>query len=173
MQATIEYLSAKAIFTKGLASSTFEGDEMAAVYTALNPAVMPPNSYKVSGLLPDVYAEYYRKVKAILDHQPWLNVVFDGSDDIAKNRLFNVSIQVPGSVAFYWITVDTGDERQTAENTVEILKPILLDLTGNDLSRINSVVTDTNSTMRKTQRLLGNEAALGHLFLSLCDSHGL
>ncbi|KAM5529672.1 hypothetical protein FOXYSP1_17516 [Fusarium oxysporum f. sp. phaseoli] len=46
-------------------------------------------------------------------------------------------------------------------------------LCGGDLSRINSICTDTENTMRSVHGLLGRFPELPHINFSLCDSHGL
>jgi hypothetical protein len=151
----LNYLAATALLTSGRPPTTFEGPEWAAFLTALNPSYVQPSRYTMKALVPEVYDSFFRKVRKILDNCPLLNLVFDGSEDSANNRLINVSAQIPGSVAFYWTTIDTKNQLHTAENTVKILEPIFNDLLNSQPTRINSIVTDTNSTMRKTQRLLG------------------
>jgi hypothetical protein len=54
-----------------------------------------------------------------------------------------------------------------------MLVPIFKDVVNGNLSRINAIVTDTNATMRKIHRLLDATTDFGHVFFTLCDSHGL
>jgi hypothetical protein len=61
-------------------------------FKALNPAWVPPSAGRIRDLLEGVYETFYVKVKEILDSSPWLNIIFNGSDDISNNRLFNVSV---------------------------------------------------------------------------------
>lgn len=69
--------------------------------------------------------------------------------------------------------MDSGDQTYTAEDWTDILMPELLEIFQNDLSRIKSVCTDTEATMRATHNLLQQKEELKHVIFSLCDSHGL
>ena|SRR5690348_9216306 len=49
----------------------------------------------------------------------------------------------------------------------------LVEITRHDLSRVNSLVTDTCATIRKIWRVLGHQEGLRHVFFVLCDSYRL
>ena len=96
----------------------------------------------------------------------------DGSDDTTGNRIINISVQIPGLSAFYWETIDTKTASQDAVGYVSVVEPVLLDLLDGDTSKVNGLVTDTNSTMRSFHREMAKRPGFSHVFYTLCDSHG-
>lgn len=149
-------LAAPAIFLGGRPFNLFEGPGMRESFTLACPSWRPRNGDQVAILLPEVYLQEYSRVKQILDMN-----LFDGSDDITNHRLCNVAIQLPGSVALYWHTLDTGSQTHTAESSIEILKPIFDEITNSTPNRINSIVTVTNSTMRKIHKQVSASQSSG------------
>ncbi|KJZ68369.1 hypothetical protein HIM_12243 [Hirsutella minnesotensis 3608] len=120
-----------------------------------------------------VYQEYRQRVKDLLDEAPYLNVIVDASEDISSNRIMNISIEISNSVAFYWTTIDTNDRDHAALTTLSLIKPGLVDIFGDDFSRMNALCTDTCSTMRKLHREMKALPEFSHCLYVLCDSHGL
>ncbi|KAL9564115.1 hypothetical protein ACKAV7_011765 [Fusarium commune] len=138
----------------------------------LNSAYKPPDRNRVASFLDPVYLDYQQRVKALVDEAPPLNVIFDASDDISSNRIINISIEIPSSVAFYWTIIDTKDHDHTALTTLSLIKPSL-EIFGHDFSRLNAICTDTCSTMRKLHREMKALPEFSHCLYILCDSHGL
>jgi hypothetical protein len=165
-------MAATAIFTTGLSFSLLENDKMKAFLHFLEPSFRPPTGDTIEGWLNTVWAEYREKVLEHVAKAKFINIIIDGSDDTAGNRLINVSFQIPNATAFYWETIDTGTARHSAEGYLSLIEPIILDLVGGDTSKINSVVTDTNSTMRLFHQKMAERPAFSHILYTLCDSHG-
>jgi hypothetical protein len=80
---------------------------------------------------------------------------------------------LPYGRAYYWKTLDVQEVELTAQGHYSFLLPILCELTGGKLLKINSFTTDTCSTMRATYRLLRATPKLAHYFITLCNSHSL
>ncbi|RKL07317.1 hypothetical protein BFJ70_g16890 [Fusarium oxysporum] len=165
--------AAVAVFTSGKPYSLYEEPETLKLFQMLNSAYKPPDRNRVASFLDPVYLDYQQRVKALLDEAPHLNVIFDASDDISSNRIINISIEIPSSVAFYWTTIDTKDHDHTALTTLSLIKPSLLEIFGHDFSRLNAICTDTCSTMRKLHREMKALPEFSHCLYILCDSHGL
>ncbi|EXK77485.1 hypothetical protein FOQG_17798 [Fusarium oxysporum f. sp. raphani 54005] len=112
--------AAVAVFTSGKPYSLYEEPETLKLLQMLNSAYEPPDRNRVASFLDPVYLDYQQRVKALLDEAPHLNVIFDASDDISSNRIINISIEIPSSVAFYWTTIDTKDHDHTALTTLSL-----------------------------------------------------
>lgn len=89
------------------------------------------------------------------------------------DSVLNVSVHLPSGETFYWVTIATGTVQMTAENHIQVLEPILVELTDHRLDKINAFSTDTCDTMRLWARLIKDHASLRGAFTVLCDSHGL
>ncbi|KJZ68012.1 hypothetical protein HIM_11626 [Hirsutella minnesotensis 3608] len=165
--------AAIATFTSGKPYSLYEDSETVKLLQMLNPAYKPPDGNRIASFLDPVYQEYRQRVKDLLDEAPYLNVIVDASEDISSNRIMNISIEIPNSVAFYWTTIDTNDRDHAALTTLSLIKPALVDIFGDDFSRMNALCTDTCSTMRKLHREMKALPEFSHCLYVLCDSHGL
>ncbi|KID81003.1 transposase [Metarhizium guizhouense ARSEF 977] len=167
------YDAAAAIIAGGRPFSLFEGRRWHYFFTRIKPGWKPPSRAVITRILPEFYQELHGEVFKRISSSEWFNIVFDASDNISGHRIVNVSVQIPDGPAFYWKTFDTGDEQHTAENWVKLIWREMQQLCGGDLSRINSICTDTENTMRSVHDLLGKFPQLSHTNFSLCDSHGL
>ena len=165
--------AAIAVFTSGKPYSLYEEPETLRLFHMLNSAYRPPDGNRVASFLDSVFLDYQERVKALLHEAPYLNVILDASDDVSSNRIVNVSIAIPNSVAFYWTTIDTKDHDHTALATLSLIKPSLVEIFGQDFSRLNAICTDTCSTMRKLHREMKAIPEFSHCLYILCDSHGL
>lgn len=103
----------------------------------------------------------------------WLNFVTDGSEDQAKRRITNLSVNGPSQGTFYLQNWDSADNPQTAMYCFQLLAPEFIQVCGGDLSRMNSLATDTCSTMRRLHRIISTDPRFSHVSMVLCDSHGL
>ena len=174
----LHFKAALAIHAGGNPFTIFEEPWLKDFLKSLNSTYEPPSTWLLSNrLLDDVYSHFKKQEVHHLHNTPFFNVIFDGTDDKGGNRVFNVSVSLPQGVAFYWKTFDTGFQIHDAETTVQLIKPILQELVTIDSvpewKRINGIATDTNNTMRNTQRLIQQSPQLQHTFTCLCDSHGL
>ncbi len=170
---TLDRQAAIAVFASGKPYTLYENPEIGKLLQMLHPAYKPPDGKRVASFLDPVYLEYRQRVKDLLDEAPYLNIIFDASEDISCNRIMNVSIEIPNSVAFYWATIDTKDHDHAALTTLDLIKPILTEIFGDDFSRMNAICTDTCSTMRKLHREMKALPEFSHCLYILCDSHGL
>lgn len=168
----IDREAARLILVNGHTFRYFEGIKTEGFWALISANWRPIHRDKVVKLLPSIYDEYRQSVRQILDRASVLNIIFDGSDDISHNRIINVSVEIPGSVAFYWKTINTGAEDHTAVNTVRLIRPVLEEIFGTDFARLNAVCTDTNNTMRAVHREMELQPEFKHCFFSLCSSHG-
>lgn len=164
---------AKACFVGGRPFSIFEGEEMAAAFRALDSTFVPPNRQRVASFLDEVYEDTLKEVKAYVHTAKHLNLVFDGSDDVAFNRVINLSVEIPGQAAFYWETIDTKATAHSSLDQIDLLLPSINAAVDGDLSKVNAVCTDTNTTQRKCQVDLQATPGLSHILGVLCDSHSL
>ena len=166
-------MAAEPIFADGRPFGLLESRLMKRFLRKLSPTFDPPDRRAVAKQLPAIYRSYKEMVRGYVDEVPFFNVIFDGSDNITSHRVINISVEVPGSVAFYWKTFDTSSTTHLAENCIQLVLPELEDLCGGKFSRINAFCTDTASVMRKTHADLARMDKFRHCFFSLCDSHGL
>ncbi|OBS16086.1 hypothetical protein FPOA_13171 [Fusarium poae] len=150
-------------------SRSFAYDAAAAV----SPMMPPPLRAVITRILPEFYQEIHDEVFKRIASSQWFNIIFDASDNVSGHRIVSISVQVPDGPAFYWKTLDAGDEQHTAENWARLIWGETQQLCGGDLSIINSICTDTENTMRSVHDLLGRSPELSHVNFSLCDSHGL
>lgn len=167
------YDAAAAVIAGGRPFSLFESRRWRYFFTRIKPGWKPPSRAAITRILPDFYQELYDEVFKRITSSEWFNIIFDASDNVSGHRIVNISVQLPDGPAFYWKTFDTGDEQHTAENWVKLIWGGMQQLCGGDLSRINSICTDTENTMRSVHGLLGRFPELSHINFSLCDSHGL
>ncbi|KJZ68304.1 hypothetical protein HIM_12304 [Hirsutella minnesotensis 3608] len=96
---TLDRQAAIAVFASGKPYTLYENPEIGKLLQMLHPAYKPPDGKRVASFLDSVYLEYRQRVKDLLDEPPYLNVIFDASEDISCNRIMNVSIEIPNSVA--------------------------------------------------------------------------
>lgn len=165
--------AAVSIFVSGKAYCLYEDPEMLKLFQMLNSAYKPPDGNRIASFLDPVSLDYRQRVKGLPDEAPHLNVIFDASDDISSNRIINISVEIPSSVAFYWTTIDTKDHDHTALAILSLIRPPLLDIFGHDFSRLNAICTDTCSTTRKLHQEMKMLPEFIHCLYVLCDSQGL
>jgi Protein of unknown function (DUF 659)/hAT family C-terminal dimerisation region len=164
---------ALACYSQGLPFTVFESPEMKEALHELHPAYKPPTRYVLSGkLLEEVYSDLKVNVDKAITATPYLNVITDESENISSERIANISIHTL-SGAFHWTSEDLLARRMTAVGVSEWLKEHLKIISNGDLSRINSIATDTCNTMLGAWEKLHNSAELKHCFFIPCDSHGI
>jgi Protein of unknown function (DUF 659) len=161
------------IFEAGLPLSFFGHSAVQAFLHRLRPAYNPPCRKRLStALLEDCYQHVKAEVEEYLEKQDNLCISFDESNDIANNRIMNISITTERG-AFYHENIDLGATTVSAKFCAEKIKQEALSITKGQLQRINSISTDTCDTMLKTARLLQALPSFQHTFMVPCDPHGL
>lgn len=124
-------------------------------------------------LLTEHFLSTKQEVEAILQLQDYLNIVFDASEDISGNRVQNISIVTPQG-AFYYATDCSGSVRENAASVHLWATKKIEELVGPaGWWRVNSIITDTCSTMRAVWRLFNRDPKTQHIFTIPCESHGL
>jgi len=124
-------------------------------------------------LLTEHYLSTKQEVEAILQLQDYLNIVFNASEDISGNRVQNISIITPQG-AFYYATDCSGSVRENATSVHLWATKQIEELVGPaGCWRVNSIITDTCSTMRAVWRLFNHDPKTQHIFTIPCESHGL
>lgn len=101
-----------------------------------------------------------------------INVVADGSSNITKTRVYNVSIVTIDSVSFYQNSKDLGANSENVEKVVELVLVEIRDLTSRDLKIINSFVVDTYNLIKAVNKKLVVIEGIESCFIVPCDLHG-
>ena len=141
---------------------------------ALNTAYKVPDRHRVAEeLLLQCYNQVSSEVKELLGDVQFLNFVSDESDDKARRHIANLSVNTPQQGAFFLWNFHTKDQNQTASFLASLIIPEIIDACNNDLSRFNSLATDTYAVMRAMHCLMEQDLRFFHLFFVLCDSHGI
>jgi len=163
---------AMACFLQGLSFNVYEGIGLKDALHALHPAYKPPSRKTIAGpLLDKAYAQVKGHMDKLIADNPALNIVCDESSDINSSRISNISIHTQyGSI--FWASDDVGATRMNAENVTAWLKSHLMKISDNNLSRINSLATDTCKTMLSVAKNLESDPQLSHVLYAPCDSHG-
>lgn len=169
----INEAAATAVISDGRSFGLFESFRFHQFFQLLRPGWKPLTRRQITSRLPDIYTKLQETVLERFRGADHISIIFDASDNVSHHRIVNISVKPPESPAFYWKTFDTGDKQHTADIWVTLLWPELLIITNNDLSKINSICTDTEATMRSVHHLLEQKTELQHVNFSLCDSHGL
>jgi hypothetical protein len=115
------YDAAAAVIAGGRPFSLFESRRWRYFFTRIKPGWKPPSRAVITRILPEFYQEIYDEVFKHITSSEWFNIIFDASDNVSGHRIVNISVQVPDGPAFYWKSLDTGDEQHTAENWVRLI----------------------------------------------------
>lgn len=168
---------AAAIYEGGLPFRTFEVSNKPAMrdlFQSLNPSYLPPSRIDLgSHLLDEVYDQRYQEVVRRVTSASYLNFTTDEAESTNGDRIFNLSLNLLREGSFHLRSLSSGATPHTAENIAKVLIEQLNLWTNGDLSRVNSITTDTCSTMRSMHEMLRRIPGLQHVFFTLCDSHGL
>jgi len=139
----------------------------------LNPAYKPPSRKLLSGqLLDSVFSVVKARTDEIIAAMPNINVTTDESSNIRGARICNISIH-SDSGSLHYVSEDIRAKQMGAVANAEWLRSHLLTLSNNDPTRINSVTTDTCSTMINMWEQIEKFADFKHCLFIPCDSHGI
>jgi hypothetical protein len=172
-KAKIDEKLALACYANGLPFTVYDSAEMRDAFKVVNPAYSPPTRKALAGTLLDrVHARVKAHIDDIISGLQHINIVTDESADINSTRIANISIHTSMG-AIFWSSDDVGAIQMTADNLATWLRTKLLEISNNDLAKINSISTDTCPTMFVTWSLLSVMPDLKHCFFIPCDSHGI
>jgi len=101
-----------------------------------------------------------------------INIVTDESSNIRGSRICNISVHSP-SGSLHYISEDIRAKQMTAIAAAQWLRNHLITLSNGDLSRINSIVTDTCALMFAMWMEMQRFIEFNHCFFIPCDSHGI
>ena len=139
----------------------------------LNPAYKPPTRKTVSGpLLDSVYTMTKDQTDAMIAAMDLLNIITDESSNIRGSRICNISVHSP-SGSLHYLSEDLRAKQMTAAAAAQWLRNHLLVLSNGDLSRINSIITDTCALMFAMWLEMQRFVEFKHCLFIPCDSHGI
>ncbi|UPL03731.1 hypothetical protein LCI18_014665 [Fusarium solani-melongenae] len=107
------YDAAAAVIAGGRPFSLFESHCSCYFFIRFKPGRKPPSRAVIARILPDFYQELYDEVFKRITTSEWFNVIFDASNNVSGHRIVYISVQLPDGPAFYWKTLDMGDEQYT------------------------------------------------------------
>ncbi|KAF7926468.1 hypothetical protein BELL_0275g00120 [Botrytis elliptica] len=166
-----EILFAEAIFTSTSNLSFYETPEWEAFFQRVK--FTPPSRKVLSNkLLDTTYLSVKKQVSALADAASRIQFISDGSANIMKTRVENVSFMI-GAQSFYWRSTAIDDGPQDAEFTLNHVAAAAREVTKGDLSKWHAFSSDTCSTQRKCWALMRDNPELKHIHSIPCDSHGL
>ena len=163
-------LFSHAVYTSTANFSLFDTPEWSTFFKRLN--YTPPSRFQLAGpLLDSCYKRIKPEVQAIADAATHIQIVSDGSDNINKRKVENVSFLVDG-ISYYWASTAIGAIKAGAIQTAANVKKHALAITNGNLKRFTAFSTDTDSTQRATWNLFKDDPELSHVHSVPCDSHG-
>ncbi len=135
------------MYTSTANFSLFETPQWKAFFKRLN--FTPPTRQRLSGeLLKSCYLDIKQqvlKVAAAADH---IQIVSDGSSNIAKVRVENVTF-LAGGISYYWKSTGIGAIRAGSDWTLDHLKDQAFEITMGNLKKWTAFSSDTNNTQRR------------------------
>jgi hypothetical protein len=168
----LDVRAARVCLVGGYPFTLFESEEMKHFCKGMNSAYKPPTRQRIAGdLLDRVYCDIQADTNTFLSHDI-LNIVTDESSNINHSRICNISIQTSVGTLHY-VSEDVKSTRLNATGYALWLSQHLLRITNNDISRINSIATDTCDTMLAMGKQLQLSDQFRHVFFIPCDSHSI
>jgi hypothetical protein len=150
------------------------GSQLRQAIQKLCTAYTPPDRKAISGpLLDETFDIVKAKMNPLLTRIERINVITDESTNINSKRIVNLSLNTKAHGIIHIKSEDIGSLSFTANNAAAWVREKLIDLTTNNLDRVNSVTTDTCSTMARMWIELRGYDDLHHIFTIPCDSHGI
>lgn len=138
-----------------------------------DPCFQGVNRHKVAKWVPVVEQELEAQVMNVMRPEIWLNITTDGFESRNGDRIVNFAVSTTKGTSFSIKNITTGDLTQSASYLVARFVEAVTKVTGGDLTRVNSIATDTCSAMRAFHSELKSHSDLSHVLISLCDSHGI
>lgn len=143
---TAEELFALAVYTSTANFALFDTPEWSDFFNKLGFKV--PDRHKLSGpLLDAAYNKIKPQVQAVADAASYIQIVSDGSSNVTKTRIENISF-LTGGISYYWRNTGIGATSVGAQRTADHVRKAALEITRNNLKRWTAFSTDTCSTQR-------------------------
>ena len=168
----LDELASLAIYVGGRHLNFFDEAYLRAFVQRLNSSYKLPSRRNFSEeLLNKAYTKVKQLVLQQIRHTQALNFVIDESSNINYEQIINISLHTPVR-ALYLESLEMEDIRHGGIETADYAHKKIMNWCEDDASRINSIATDTESTMRlfMASRL---KPDWQRVFWAPCDSHGL
>ena len=139
----------------------------------LNPSYhLPSRRAFAEELLDEAYNKVKSMVMKVIEVSPTVNLVTDGASNISHDRLINVTLHADLG-ALYLECLEMDILKHGGQEVADYINTRIRAWFNNDISRINSVATDTENTMRSFISALHQKPDWAHVFWAPCDSHGI
>ena len=169
----LDELASLAIYVGGKPLSLYDEEFLRAFIYRLNPAYQIPSRQAFGGALLDRAYESLRElVQEEVDNAYTLNLVTDGSANVNHDRIVNISVQTPMG-ALYLESLGMDAIKHGGQETADYVATRVATWCNNDITKVNSIATDTENTMRSFIECLHHKPEWKHVFWAPCDSHGL
>jgi Protein of unknown function (DUF 659)/hAT family C-terminal dimerisation region len=165
--------AALACFMNNLPFNAYENRYTKKFLRDLNAAYRPPTRQAIGGpLLDEIHDSIRARTDVLISNLNHINITTDESTNINVNRISNISIHTKyGSL--HYISEDLKAKRMTALAAAEWLHDHLLAISNRQLERVNSISTDTCSTMLRMWAEIEKFDDLKHCLFIPCDAHGI
>ena len=175
MMKVLQDQMAEAVILDSLPLDAFEDKKhLAPILKRFYPTVKPPTSKDIVRIhLPDVYKRTQNEVLNHIKNATLLNLITDESNNIKRQRVQNLCVNIPGHGAFYWDSEIINGDTCDGEWHADWLDHRFQTISGGNTSLINSVSMDTCPTQNKASRILSARPPYKHVFFVPCTSHGL
>lgn len=169
--ATNDELFALAVYTSTANFSMFETPEWNNFFSRLK--YTPPIRQQLSeSLLDKTYLKVKEQVLETACNASYIQIVSDGSANIAKQRVENVSFIVDG-LSYYWNSTEIGAQKAGADWSLANIKKCAKEICLNNLKKFTAFSSDTDSTQRSIWSLISQDPELKHVHSIPCNSHGV
>jgi len=153
--------------------NVFENSFYKTFLHSLNPAYKPPSRNTIAGpLLDAVHSEVKTRADSLISTLSRINVITDESGNINGSRISNISVH-SGYGSLHYVSEDIRAKWMTAPAAAQWLRNHLNALSNSRLERINSIASDTCSTMRSMWTEIEKFDDLKHCLFVPCDSHSI
>lgn len=164
------------MYSRGLPFTTFDKRHHPTKVRALQqlePTVQGIPRHRMASLIDGSKKDVEVQVKKMLQGERWFNFTTDGSESRNGDRVINFALNTAQGHCFFIENVATADNTQTAKYVLEHFIRMAKEVTDGKLEKVNSIATDTCLAMRAFHREVVNHPDLKHVFVSLCESHGI
>ena len=151
-----------AVFTSTTSFSMFDTDEQKEFFKALNYKTLKRTQLS-STLLNRCYTRVKAQVQSITDSASNIQIVTDGSANIAKTRVENVSFLVD-NILYYQKSIGVGVVKIGADQSIRNLVDSVKEITQNALNRWTSYSSNTCPTQQAIQRVFVKNQTVNMFF---------
>lgn len=168
-----------AVFMNNLPFNHYENQYVRDHLYHINSKYFVPDHKALSGhILNECYGTVYNKVAKQLQAARWLNFYTDESNNIRRQRVINFLAHAPPGCGtdggcFYINSEINGSKTMDAGAQLEYVLRQARIATDGELWKMNSLATDTCSSMRSLWQKIQAHPELKHVFVVPCDSHGI